>query len=122
MFPALKSRAKLTWSLRDREDGRHIYFSKIISRYSIRSLPTSVVKLDNPNAGYFDQEKTLNLRKLGFQSIITSQQRLSGGCGRSFPALYCFFSVIAFLIFSTISRVCAAYCPFGSKRRYSSNI
>ena len=29
--PALKSRAKLTWSLRDREDGCCIYFSKTIS-------------------------------------------------------------------------------------------
>src|SRR5215510_3821039 len=30
--PALKSRAKLTWSLRDREDGCCIYFSKTIIR------------------------------------------------------------------------------------------
>ena len=29
--PALKSRAKLTWSLRDREDGCCIYFSKTIN-------------------------------------------------------------------------------------------
>src|SRR5262245_3464416 len=29
--PALKSRAKLTWSLRDREDGCCIYFSKTIT-------------------------------------------------------------------------------------------
>ena len=31
--PALKSRAKLTWSLRDREDRCCTYFSKTISRY-----------------------------------------------------------------------------------------
>ena len=32
--PALKSRAKLTWSLRDREDGCCIYFSMNIIRYA----------------------------------------------------------------------------------------
>src|SRR5215510_3710823 len=31
--PALKSRAKFTWSLRDREGSCCIYFSKTISRY-----------------------------------------------------------------------------------------
>jgi len=29
--PALKSRARITWSLRDREDGCSIYFSKTIN-------------------------------------------------------------------------------------------
>jgi len=33
--PALKSRAKITWSLRDREDGCCIYFSNTISRYYV---------------------------------------------------------------------------------------
>ena len=34
--PALKSRAKLTWSLRDRVDGCCIYFSKTIIRRLLR--------------------------------------------------------------------------------------
>src|SRR5262252_1511605 len=34
--PALKSRAKLTWSLRDREDGCCLYFSKTISRWDLQ--------------------------------------------------------------------------------------
>ena len=34
-LPALKSRAKLTWSLRDREDGCCIYFSKTIIRHYV---------------------------------------------------------------------------------------
>ena len=31
LSPALKRRAKFTWSLRDREDGCRIYFSKTIN-------------------------------------------------------------------------------------------
>ena len=36
---------------------------------SKHSLPTFVVKPNNANAGYFDQEKTIYIRKLSLQSI-----------------------------------------------------
>jgi hypothetical protein len=43
-----------------------MYVVKAASRYSIRSLPTFVVELDNSDAGYFDQGKTINMRELSF--------------------------------------------------------
>jgi hypothetical protein len=50
--PALKSRAKLTLSLRDREDGYCIYFSKTISpRHEYSDLPAifSVPAYEGPS-------------------------------------------------------------------------
>ena len=48
--PALKSRAKLTWSLRDREKGDCIIFSKAISRYYVGYLQCLMAPQRDMNA------------------------------------------------------------------------